>query len=355
MNIAIVDDDRAMRSQMEALVKAYMDENNQPFALFAFESSEAAVACEEIFDIAFLDVEMEGMSGLACAKHILERNENALILIITAHPQYLDEAMEISVYRYLSKPIDPQRFRNGLCAAVNRYYQIVQPVVFTNEDGCYRISSTDILYLYIDKRNVTLVTRMGELPTRKNMEWWKNTLPANLFSQVHKSFMVNLRYVVAYDKTSITLQNRSGKYTVFCSRRYYTQFKNDFYAYLKGTNVWSGGGYINDCYCFFLLLSDGDYCLFLVFRKCRQPKKGKQLSQLSRARCLCRCVCRKLYGLFFQYTVSQPCRFCVGLAVYFFFLLRNQKESSGLFLFDADSFYDRFGIDCGVFLYGLSA
>lgn len=355
MNIAIVDDDRAMRSQMEALVKAYMDENNQPFALFAFESSEDAIACEEIFDIAFLDVEMEGMSGLACAKHILERNENALILIITAHPQYLDEAMEISVYRYLSKPIDPQRFRNGLCAAVNRYYQIVQPVVFTNEDGCYRISSADILYLYIDKRNVTLVTRMGELPTRKNMEWWKNTLPANLFSQVHKSFMVNLRYVVAYDKTSITLQNRSGKYTVFCSRRYYTQFKNDFYAYLKGTNVWSGGGYINDCYCIILLLSDGDYCLFLVFRKCRQPKKGKQPSQLSRARCLCRCVCRKLYGLFFQYTVSQPCRFCVGLAVYFFFLLRNQKESSGLFLFDADGVYDRFGIDRGVFLYGLSA
>lgn len=242
MNIAIVDDDSTVRAQMAALVRAYMDEHEQPYELFLFESGEDAIACPVVFDIAFADVEMTGMNGLVCAKHILERNENALILIITTHAQYLDDAMEISVYRYLSKPIDAQRFCNGLRAAVNRYYQIVQPVVFTNEDGCYKISSTDILYLYIDKRNVTLVTRMGELPTRKNMEWWKNTLPANLFSQVHKSFMVNLRYVVAYDKTSITLQNRSGKYTVFCSRRYYTQFKNDFYTYLKGTNVWSGGG-----------------------------------------------------------------------------------------------------------------
>ena len=355
MNIALVDDDRAVRARMEALVKAYMDANNQAFELFAFESGEDAVACKEVFDIAFVDVEMTGMNGLVCAKHILERNENALILIITTHAQYLDDAMEIRVYRYLSKPIDEQRFRNALCAAVNRYYQIVQPVVFSNEDGCFKISSTDILYLYIDKRNVTLVTRMGELPTRKNMEWWKNTLPANLFSQVHKSFMVNLRYVVAYDKTSITLQNRTGKYTVFCSRRYYTQFKNDFYAYLKGTNVCGGGVYINDCYCFFLLLFNGVCCLFFVFRECRQPKTGEHRSAFSRFHCLCCRVCRKLCGLFFQHTVSQSCRVCTGLAVYCFFLLRNQKESGGLFLADADGVYDRFGIDRGVFLYGLSA
>ena len=183
-----------------------MAEKEQRFELHLFSSGEELVLSNLIFDIAFIDIEMTGMNGLVCAKHVQQRNENAIILIVTTYHQYLDDAMEISVYRYLSKPIEKERFINSLTAATNKYFQIAQPVVFKGEDGVIKVSSADILYLYIDNRNVTLCTRQGEIETRKNMEWWKKNLNPQLFSQVHKSYIVNLRYVVDLSKPTTYLR-----------------------------------------------------------------------------------------------------------------------------------------------------
>lgn len=236
MKIAVVDDDKKILDEIKSYVTEFMAEKEQSFELHLFSSGEELVSSNLIFDIAFIDIEMTGMNGLVCAKHVQQRNENAIILIVTTYHQYLDDAMEISVYRYLSKPIEKERFINSLTAATNKYFQIAQPVVFKGEDGVIKVSSADILYLYIDNRNVTLCTRQGEIETRKNMEWWKKNLNPQLFSQVHKSYIVNLRYVVGFDKSTVTLQSQGKKHKVFCSRRFYISFKKEFYAYLKVTS-----------------------------------------------------------------------------------------------------------------------
>ena len=240
MRIAIVDDDKKILDEIKDYVTEFMAEKEQSFELHLFSSGEELVSSNLIFDIAFIDIEMNGMNGLVCAKHVQQRNENAIILIVTTFHQYLDDAMEISVYRYLSKPIEKERFINSLTAATNKYFQIAQPVVFKGEDGVIKVSSADILYLYIDNRNVTICTRQREIETRKNMEWWKKNLNPQLFSQVHKSYIVNLRYVVGFDKSTVTLQSQGKKHKVFCSRRFYINFKKEFYSYLKATSGQDG-------------------------------------------------------------------------------------------------------------------
>lgn len=242
MQIAIVDDDKKILDEIKGYITEFMNENEQNYELHLFSSGESLVSSGLTFDIAFIDIEMKGMNGLVCARHVQDKNENAIILIVTTYHQYLDDAMEINVYRYLSKPIEKERFFLSLSAVTNKYFQIAQPVVFKGEDGVVKISSADILYLYIDNRNVTLCTRQGETETRKNMEWWKKNLNPSLFSQVHKSYMVNLRYVTGFDKSTVTLHSQGKTHKVFCSRRYYINFKKDFYAYLRGTNVQGGGG-----------------------------------------------------------------------------------------------------------------
>lgn len=236
MQIAVVDDDKKILDEIKKYITEFMTEKEQTYELHMFSSGEELVSSALNFDIAFIDIEMKGMNGLVCARYVQDKNENAIILIVTTYHQYLDDAMEINVYRYLSKPIEKERFLNSLTAATNKYFQIAQPIVFNNEDGVMKISSADILYLYIDNRNVTLCTRQGEIETRKNMEWWKKNLNPQLFSQVHKSYIVNLRYVVGFDKSTVTLQSQGKKHKVFCSRRFYINFKKEFYAYLKATS-----------------------------------------------------------------------------------------------------------------------
>lgn len=303
MQIAIVDDDKKILDEIKNYITEFMTENEQNYELHLFLSGEELVSSGQTFDVAFIDIEMKGMNGLVCAKYVQDKNENAIILIVTTYHQYLDDAMEINVYRYLPKPIEKERFLLSLSAATNKYFQIAQPVVFNNEDGVMKISSADILYLYINNRNVTLCTRQGELETRKNMEWWKKNLNPSLFSQVHKSYIVNLRYVVGFDKSTVTLLSQGKTYKVFCSRRYYINFKKDFYAYLRGTNVQSGGGITYDSFLLFSYVSVRKHHLLYFLRKLLQPQARAGLLGLQGSCCVpCR-VCGKLCNKFYQRSV----------------------------------------------------
>ncbi len=240
MNIAICDDKPELIERVKDYTVEVMVQHDVEYALYTFPDGESLVASGIVFDIALLDIELPGMNGLACAKHILELNENAVVIMITSYNDYLDDAMEICVYRYLSKPVDRQRFTNALSAAVKRYFNITKPVVFTNDEGTIKLSTVDILYMYIDNRNMTIHTAAREYKTRRGMAWWKSVLNPDLFAQVHKSYLVNLRYVTNFDKTTITLKSQGKTFTVWCSRKYFQSFKKSFYNYVRGTNVPGG-------------------------------------------------------------------------------------------------------------------
>ncbi len=57
------------------------------------------------FDVAFLDIEMPGMSGLDLADLILDWNEDILIVFVTAYRDYAVQAFELRSTDYLLKPI----------------------------------------------------------------------------------------------------------------------------------------------------------------------------------------------------------------------------------------------------------
>ncbi len=240
VKIAICDDSPEIVDEIKSYTTQLMVQQNVDYELYVFSDGESLVASGQVFDIALLDIELPGMNGLVCAKHIEQQNENAVIIMITTYNQYLDDAMEISVYRYLSKPVDKQRFINSLSAAIKRYYTITQPVVFSNDDGTMKINTVDILYLYIDNRNMTIHTAETEYKTRRGMAWWKAALNPELFAQVHKSYLVNLRYVTNFDKTTVTLKSKGCECKVYCSRKYFPSFKKAFYDYISGTNALGG-------------------------------------------------------------------------------------------------------------------
>lgn len=241
MKLAICDDNPEIIEKLKSYITEFMVQQNVEYELYTFTDGESLVKSGIVFDIALLDIELTGMNGLVCAKHIVQQNENAVIIMITSYNDYLDDAMEISVYRYLSKPVDKYRFTNALTAAVNRYFNMTKPVVFTNDEGTVKINTVDILYLYIDNRNMTIHTAEREYKTRRGMSWWKSVLNPDLFAQVHKSYIVNLRHVTNFDKTTITLKSQGQTCTVYCSRKYYPSFKKAFYDYIRGTDVPGGG------------------------------------------------------------------------------------------------------------------
>lgn len=114
-NVLIVDDEPKIRRGLRKWVEEYGD----PFKLVAeSESIFQSVAAIESFDIrlAFLDIQLSNENGLDIARRIRELNPQAIVVIITGYDyfEYAHEAIKLSVYDYLLKPVPRTDFFNLL-------------------------------------------------------------------------------------------------------------------------------------------------------------------------------------------------------------------------------------------------
>ena len=103
MKALAVDDEQFMLNALSAAVKASPDIDK----LTEFTSCSAALewAKENAADVAFLDISMRGMGGLALAEKLLEIQPKMKIVFCTGHSEYAVDAFKIHVSGYLMKPI----------------------------------------------------------------------------------------------------------------------------------------------------------------------------------------------------------------------------------------------------------
>ena len=113
MNILIVDDEVLAAQSLEATLRKIL--GNAPSYSLA-KNGEQALSLAEITppDLAFLDIEMPGMNGMALAKHLKDCFPEADLVFVTAYPQYSLEAWKVHASDYLLKPANEQDVRNAL-------------------------------------------------------------------------------------------------------------------------------------------------------------------------------------------------------------------------------------------------
>ena len=114
MNIAICDDEQAIRQQIQSLVLSQSPEA----VVELYDSGEALLSSGGSFDILFLDIQMEGTNGIDVAKAWRSKGSDAVLIFITAVKEYVFEVFDVSAFHYLLKPIDQEKFVGVLKRAV---------------------------------------------------------------------------------------------------------------------------------------------------------------------------------------------------------------------------------------------
>ena len=110
--MAVDDEPIVLRVLADAISEAAPGSTVHPFE----RAGEALHAIKEGLhpDIAFLDIEMSGMTGLELAKNIRELSCRTKIIFVTAYSQYALEAYSIHVRGYLLKPVNARKIREEL-------------------------------------------------------------------------------------------------------------------------------------------------------------------------------------------------------------------------------------------------
>lgn len=161
LRIGICDDQLnardALRFELEKLLR---DESEQ--IVYEFSTGASAVRWLEKhpgeIDLLFLDVEMDGISGMDAAAQIRNFDKEICLVFVTGYTDYVFDGYKVNALDYVIKPASAKklldvlkRVREQLSDKYDKTFS------FKNPEGTYRLPLSNIAYFYSDKRKVNIV------------------------------------------------------------------------------------------------------------------------------------------------------------------------------------------------------
>lgn len=234
MKIAICDDNLNIVDEVKNLLDEYALSKNLSLDISTFNDGQAVLESDERFNIAILDVEMPGCNGIELGKILREKNRHIVLMYITSHKKYLDEALNLNAARFFEKPIDSKRFYDGLDNALKRIDNTTIKLFLKEDNASVRINANDIIYVEIEPighRKTKIVTEEKTYISSNKIVFWEEHLISSLFVKTHKSYIINMEYITKYENNTLQLD---GKYNIPISRNYQSSVHKAFIRYMTG-------------------------------------------------------------------------------------------------------------------------
>lgn len=240
MRIVLCDDDEHILVKLQKYLREYFQVNHlSQLAYAVYTSGEALLEKEtaganENIDIAFLDVEMPGLSGIHTGAQLKEFHPHAKVFIVTSYPDYLDEAMKFHVFRYLSKPIDKKRLFRNMKDALYQLSVDTRKVTIETKDKTIVRSADEIIMVETLERKASVCTVDGTYETVTPAKQWDSLLDIGCFFRPHRGYIINFKYIDSFTHDKVFLTSPLGKeYSAYLTRRKYQQFKEAHLLYLE--------------------------------------------------------------------------------------------------------------------------
>ena len=165
-------------------------------------------------DLLFLDIHLPDISGLNVLRQL---QYPPMVVFTTAYPQYAVEGFELAALDYLLKPISPERFQKAMERALERLEQ-ERILEKTGQDSgflsiradrkVHRLPFQRILYLQALDDYVKIISTEGSLLPKITLSQLEKELPEQLFLRIHRSYIVNLKFLQSYDQQEVSIADR---------------------------------------------------------------------------------------------------------------------------------------------------
>ena len=204
------------------------------------QASDGLQALDEIArlnpDVAFLDVQMPGLTGFEVARRLLESGTDLAVVFVTAFDHRAVEAFEVNAVDYVLKPVEPARLEQAVGRVRKR--RVEQPlggqlerlvrmmagqkdrrnqIAIKVAERIVLVQADDIIYASLAEDSINIVAgQVSGTSNYRTLDELQARLDPDVFWRVHRSHLVNInkiKEIVPWFSRNYILRMRDAKAT----------------------------------------------------------------------------------------------------------------------------------------------
>jgi two-component system response regulator LytT len=203
------------------------------------QAADGIQALEEISrltpDVAFLDVQMPGLTGFEVARRLLEDGTDLAVVFVTAFDHRAVEAFEVNAVDYVLKPVEPGRLEQAVQRVRRRQGQPLgdqlerlvrmmagqkdrrSQIAVKAGERIALVQADDIIYASLAEDSISIVTgQVSGTSNYRTLDELQARLDPEVFWRVHRSHLVNInkiKEIVPWVSRNYILRMKDAKAT----------------------------------------------------------------------------------------------------------------------------------------------
>ncbi|WP_426351374.1 LytR/AlgR family response regulator transcription factor [Alloiococcus sp. CFN-8] len=243
LKVLIVDDEPGMRLVIEKTVEK----------LKGFEVIGGAASTEEALklfyaqrpQVVFLDIELQGSSGVECAEEMLSINPKTMVIFATGHNEYMPRAFELYAFDYIIKPFKIERILNTLnrikdITEEKREVKVIEKskasialdkLAIKNKEGITLIDPSEIILIQREEKSTVIYTSNERISTSDSLGDIQEKLDMTKFMRSHKSYIINvskINKIYPYGRWTYVVKFKDTEMDALLTHENYSELKDIF-------------------------------------------------------------------------------------------------------------------------------
>lgn len=198
MNICFVDDNTTLPEYMKSEILKFQVKSNIPCSLSFYKSAEEMLFENNEsypFDLIILDINMNGMNGIALARKIRQKDKKVPIAFLTAMADYVFDGYEVQAIRYLMKPVEEEQLFKLLTLTYKELSRENPFLLVTSSLEKIKVDYDDIYYVEASGHYIYIYLEGIHYEMKGSISSIGRALCTDSFVFTHRSYIVNLKYV----------------------------------------------------------------------------------------------------------------------------------------------------------------
>jgi len=209
MNIAICDDLKDDKHRLFNSVNSYCKTNFIYAAITEYDSGESLLEefIKNSFDLIFLDIYMKGLSGIDTAKKIREIDNDCVLVFVTTSSEHALDGFAVNALHYLIKPVNSEKITEVFKRCQIMLNTAQQYIEVISDRLLVKILVKSIHYIEVYDKACFIHKDSEVIKTYLSLEEIAKQLDENSFLRCHRSYIINMRFIVNVADNDFVLQS----------------------------------------------------------------------------------------------------------------------------------------------------